>query len=129
VAANSLIKIWGYIDLPTSTGATNTVDIFTYSDQHPTDVNTNGRRIDKGTCPQLTLLANQHIGINLNEFTLVKNEILRVNYIGPFVALVNFPAGVTKNVGFLELFLSNQDSYGQSHTLGFQDDSTRDLFY
>jgi len=124
-----VIKIWGYVDLPTATGATNTVDIFTYSDQHPTDVNTNGRRIDKGTCAQLTLLADQHIGINLSEFTLVKNEILRVNYIGPFVALVNFPVGVTKNVGFLELFLANGDSYGTSSTTGFQNDATRNNFY
>lgn len=72
LAASTLVKIQGWVDLPTTATTTASLEIHTYSDMHLTNVNANGQRIDKVTAGiTVTTIADKRMSIDLDAFSIV----------------------------------------------------------
>lgn len=102
-----VVKIQGLVDLPTAAGTSGSIEVHTYADQHLTNINANGLRIDKIVAGlTVTTIANNRMNIELDGFTTVKRDVLRAaaNTVAPFKTVIQLTNTLTANTNTIQLF-------------------------
>ncbi|KAL4505390.1 hypothetical protein ABPG72_002452, partial [Tetrahymena utriculariae] len=114
-AAGSNIAIYGYIDMPTSGGLTQYVQIFVYYNYDNINQFNNGFKIMRTTTAgQFTVINQNSLGLSENTSIFKIDSPVKQGYVGPFVIQLNFnsPSGIFNLYFALQDYVNNADSAG-----------------